>query len=826
MDGETARSGEMAEYGEFLRALARGLVGDRHLAEDVVQETELRAISGSPRAGSARRAWLARVVSNLALDMRRRDAGRRARERRVARSEAVPSHVEVGERLAVQRRVLRAVEGLPESQRTVVYLRYYDGLPPRRIATRLQLPVETVKTRLRRALARLRGRLDEEHGSRGAWLPLLVPGFRTGLVPAGVAASVGLLGAIIVTKKLAVATVVVLVAVGAWISWPDGGGTSPAAPAAPSPDSQADAIPVESAASSVPHDAATSERHAVELDEETASALPWTGRLVDASTAEPVPHYLLLLRGETELPERVCSGSDGSFTSQDPYPFGLLSAEALDHEQLSLREAQILTTHHGADEPSATVPPLEVRVGPAYRLQLDLPEGRTVGDFEGYLEPAPYSSPVIGTAVAPLREEGGWWVRFGPRASHLPGNPPWQLTIRSHDGFWRGTAGVPSVVGVLPELVPIVLRHTGRLVGTVVDEAGAAVNPLDWIKVRPVGAPDGRQRYNGRAEEPEGEFEIPYVEPGRYEVRIDPLRYTPFRAEVDVLPGETTTLGVALVKRPGLGTVRGRLQSRSGRYRFEGDVISIQHTTKPSNYFVARPETQEIDGRTEARCVFPDVPPGEYRVGVFSDTELEWSPTELIVRPEQAEFLLVCEDEVRARDYAFRAQDAATGESLLHFTVSLQVEKDGEEHITIRRSEAGAIRFSGVPEHLDVSWMLVAKGYAPVWGIGGGLRRCRLLRPIDGVARAGLGRRIPRAQSGWRARAGSACLPRRKGPWCDRCRRKPPDRPRRPPDRGRCTTSRVGDDWSRDRSGDRRHQLPGRKRAGAARSPRLDRRPG
>ena len=55
-------------------------------------------------------------------------------------------------------------------------LRYFDDLAPREVASRLGVPVETVRTRLRRGLERLRTALDERHGGdRSAWAGGLVP---------------------------------------------------------------------------------------------------------------------------------------------------------------------------------------------------------------------------------------------------------------------------------------------------------------------------------------------------------------------------------------------------------------------------------------------------------------------------------------------------------------------------------------------------------------------------------------------------------------------------------------------------------------------------
>ncbi|MGE3172355.1 MAG: sigma-70 family RNA polymerase sigma factor [Planctomycetota bacterium] len=170
----------LLEHGPMLRALARALVPPAEV-DDVVQGT-MAAAAAAP----ARRAdwplpqWLGGVARNLARRGARDRARRAARERLAAQPEAQSPAAEVAAREEVRRSVLDAVLALDEPQRTVVLLRFYDGLKPREIAARLALPGTTVRSHLHRALERLRARLDREHGGdRRAWalplLPLLSP---------------------------------------------------------------------------------------------------------------------------------------------------------------------------------------------------------------------------------------------------------------------------------------------------------------------------------------------------------------------------------------------------------------------------------------------------------------------------------------------------------------------------------------------------------------------------------------------------------------------------------------------------------------------------
>jgi RNA polymerase sigma factor (sigma-70 family) len=157
----------------FLRALARGLLRDEHAGEDVAQTTWVEALDRREAPGNPLvnpRAWLARVARNLALDRRRGERRRAARERGVARDEALPSVADTLAHESTLRAVTDAVLELDEPYRATILWHYFEGLDLREIAERSREPLATVRSRHARALARLRERLDRSHGGeRRAW---------------------------------------------------------------------------------------------------------------------------------------------------------------------------------------------------------------------------------------------------------------------------------------------------------------------------------------------------------------------------------------------------------------------------------------------------------------------------------------------------------------------------------------------------------------------------------------------------------------------------------------------------------------------------------
>jgi RNA polymerase sigma-70 factor (ECF subfamily) len=161
----------------WLRGLAKSLGADAHTADDLSQPTVLKVLEHPPETDRSVRGWLRTVLGNRLRKSRRTRIRREAREARAARPESGASTFDVVARAAIQREVSDAVMALDEPYRSTVLLRFFEELPPRRIASLLGVPVATVKTRLARALDQLREQLDRAHGGdRRSWfLCLLAP---------------------------------------------------------------------------------------------------------------------------------------------------------------------------------------------------------------------------------------------------------------------------------------------------------------------------------------------------------------------------------------------------------------------------------------------------------------------------------------------------------------------------------------------------------------------------------------------------------------------------------------------------------------------------
>ena len=345
----------LLEHADFVRRLAWVLTRDDADADDVAQETLARAVARPPADGDRPRPWLAGVVRNVVSHLRR-DRGRRDhRERAVGRPERVVGPDELAARAETIRAVAAAVAALDEPYRAVILLRHYDALPPREIAARLGIPVETVSTRLKRAHAQLRAQLDRREG----------PGKRTSLAvlvdfvsDAGpVAPSGGAVGAVAaasIVGRMGIAAAVVLAYWGAYgilvrpeVAPNAGNQTSASRPALdPAPDSAAGpslSPPPVLAANPPPPPRSTTDRESPSAG--TAGVSGVSGVCVDAD-GKPVAG------AEVYLVAKTLSGLDelrGPHATSDVQGHFALAAESVAGSWIGAVKAGHLPSHADGD---------------------------------------------------------------------------------------------------------------------------------------------------------------------------------------------------------------------------------------------------------------------------------------------------------------------------------------------------------------------------------------------------------------------------------------------------------------------------------------------
>lgn len=166
---ERAAAGDQAAFGELYDLLAsrvlglvRHLVRDPAQSEEVAQEVFLEVWQQSPRFDASRgRAvtWILTIAHRRAVDRIRSAQSARDRDYAAGHRELATGVPDVGESVEIRiehERAARALDRLSEQQRESISLAYYGGYTQQEIATLLDVPLGTVKTRIRDGMIRLR----------------------------------------------------------------------------------------------------------------------------------------------------------------------------------------------------------------------------------------------------------------------------------------------------------------------------------------------------------------------------------------------------------------------------------------------------------------------------------------------------------------------------------------------------------------------------------------------------------------------------------------------------------------------------------------------
>jgi RNA polymerase sigma-70 factor (ECF subfamily) len=544
---------------EALRRMARALVGDESAGDDALQSAYLAALERPPAHFTA--AWFWRVVRSRALDARRK--GQRRNERSLERlsPDEHPAQPDLVERLEVHRVVAGAVQELPDAYRRVVYLRYFEGLSPAEIAQRLDMPVKTVKTRLHRALTRLRERLGERYGERGVWTPMIAAAFLSrsdlaarSLGTATVAGGVGLMA-----KKILIVAAGLLVALGVVRWWPSGyeRGVDPveaAAHAVPaivdpggedleSPQRAAERVTAETAAKDTPVAAPTGGTVLVHVFwsdtkpapgvgvhlRRNADGLPQDGLGFTLSDAHGVARFAGVPNGRVGVASdrndyegsRVVDVEAGRETSVELHLSAGLAVEGLvvDANRVPVAEAGIWLTTGFGDWTGGRVVATSSADG-SFRLR-DVPARQSLGALAAGYEPSELLDlETVDTSRAPVRVE----LVLATQGAALHGRV-------------TGPDGEP-VPGALVSVGPYAQAHSGLLGG-----GGAWAEVWTPLTTRT---------------DAHGDYELRGLPIGPAPLRVRTAELPIGKREVELLAGESVRADVALVAGAVVaGTVRG-----------------------------------------------------------------------------------------------------------------------------------------------------------------------------------------------------------------------------------------------------------------------------
>jgi RNA polymerase sigma-70 factor (ECF subfamily) len=170
-----ARSDALSElydrYSRLVFSLALNMVGDRSSAEEITLDVFARiwekAETYRPEQAKVS-TWLSSITRYRSIDVLRR-RGVRPEQHSIAWADVAPGSLpsidgpeEAAELALQQQRVRAAVAKLPPEQQEALALAYFRGYTQREIAQALDVPLGTIKTRIRLAMQKLRDMLAEE----------------------------------------------------------------------------------------------------------------------------------------------------------------------------------------------------------------------------------------------------------------------------------------------------------------------------------------------------------------------------------------------------------------------------------------------------------------------------------------------------------------------------------------------------------------------------------------------------------------------------------------------------------------------------------------
>lgn len=707
----------------WLEELARRLVRDPDAAADVAQQAWVKVLARRTTPVRNLRAWLASVVRSCAVDRARSESRRRSREDAVPPRAPEPTADDLLARAEAQRAVLDALLTLDPPSRTVVLLRYFENLEPVEIARRTGEPAGTVRSRLHRALATLRRRLDAAHGGdRAAWGVALVgaaewnaatalPGSAAAAATATVPTSaVPWKGVVLMTTNAKVATGAAAALLLALFLWgtADGNGETP--PSAPPPrEVAAEGGRVAGEDVHAEPDARPEPPPAAEPtgDEAAIAALPGEGkpagpRLLpftvlparggpepepepdpepDDPDREPRVFRAEDLKGEVRLAPAGGPGVGGMTIE----PGGSKWAPIPEKGTVTLRGRVVDRT--GRPLPGAVVHRIEPEAGGmdgdivSFRHIHEIATTGDDGRFEALRQPARAVRLVADYARAMVRPRG----------------------LLFHDLVPIDPAE-NAVVADIVLAVPVDRDAFGTISGIVIDEEGA---PLGNIRVF-AGYAEGRSGKDGR-------FRMDTVPAGDSALLVEEFGWKTVKRTVTVRPGATTELEVRLeLAVTGDLVVSGVVRDRQGNpvpdvplWCGGGPFGFARETASDGNgafRFTRIPRS--LDGKKVVVSVMTD--PDEAGIIPATTTGITVPSGDVVITVDRSVKLVV------------HLTDAADGTPLVQYAVEVEKKRlvDGAEtwtpnHMASHYDEEGVFTTTVVPGPLRL--FLKAPDHAPLY---------------------------------------------------------------------------------------------------------------